>query len=82
MEDDKVESSQELTKPALKCIYEETPAKIPLKQHEEVREKEQKGKGIHGRVHRQSTKRHIHDTETIELDLGWSSDESFDQEGR
>ena len=78
MEEDKVESFPDLTKPPLESTTAEGPPKLHNEESEEVRVTIKSGRVIHGRRNRRSTRSHNHDIEIVEKDFGWSSTESLD----
>ena len=79
-EEDEEGSSPDLTKPPLESTSAEVLPKEPEEESEKVKETKRKRRTIRKRTHRQSTRSRNHEIETVELDFGWSSGESADDE--
>ena len=78
VEESEEESAPVQVEPPLERSPVEALPKVPLEQPDGIEGAKQKGRLVRGRVQRRSTMRHTHDIETVEVEFGWSSNESLD----
>ena len=80
VDEEEEESSSDLTEPPLESSPMEALSKVPIEEPEEAESTKKKNTGARTRIQRRSTRRRTHDIETVELDLGFSSEESLEDE--
>ena len=80
LEEDEEETAPVQMERPLKSSPAEALPKVAMEQPEKTERIIQKGGFVRGRIQRQSTTSHAHEIETFEVEFGWSSSETLDDE--